>query len=373
MNRAARKKVLVILSMNDEANRKKLAGIFDYTRSNAKWEITIAEPDTIDKGTHLSRLHGVILGSRIRSPASIPTVALYRPEKINRRWSYVFCDNAKVGECAADFFIRTGFSSFAYINAPSLPQWSKNRGNAFHAALPPDAPCRIWPDEEHADLSSWLKSLPRQTAVLAAEDAVARDAMLMCDAQGIEIPRDLAFLGVDNDELLCESTPTPLTSIEPHFRNSGYMTAKILDEMMSGRCKLPAIEQYGVSRIIKRGSAILAERHNRDRLNKALSLIRTRCQEKIGVADIAAAAGMSRRSAELMFRKELNQSIGDMIRIARLDLMMEKLKGSGFTISEICAASGFSSESYAKRAFKARFGKAMGAFRKHAKTEVPSS
>ena len=64
-----------------------------------------------------------------------------------------------------------------------------------------------------------------------------------------------------------------------------------------------------------------------------------------------------------MFRKELGRSIGYMIRSTRLDAMMKKLKESRTSISDICAESGFQSESYAKRAFKARFGKPMSLFR----------
>ena len=66
-----------------------------------------------------------------------------------------------------------------------------------------------------------------------------------------------------------------------------------------------------------------------------------------------------------MFRQKLNRSIGEVIRATRLDAMMQRLKESCVSITDICAESGFASESYAKRAFKARFGKPMSAFRHH--------
>lgn len=366
----ARKKVLVILSMNDEANRKKLAGIFDYTRDNVHWEITVSEPQSIDNVKQLSKLHGILLGNRIdiRIPTSVPVVAMFRPSRDikNRgkgKMSHIFLDNTDVGKMAAKQFINAGFTSFAYINTPSLPIWSEERAAAFQSALPHGSPCRTWPEDGFKDLSKWLADLPKRTAVLAAEDTVARDAMLMCDAQGIEIPRDLAFISVDNDELLCTTCRTPLTSIEPDFRRSGFITAKILDEMMSTRHPLCKIERYGVNRIIIRASSIYPDRHNNNRLDKALTLIRTRSQEHIRVGDVAKAVNMSRRSAELMFRQKLNRSIGEVIRATRLDAMMQRLKESRDSISEICIESGFASESYAKRAFKAQFGKTMSAFR----------
>ena len=367
MNTAQRKKILVVLSMNDEGNRKKLAGIFDYTRDNVQWEITVAEPQTVDNIKPLSKLHGIILGNRInvRIPSSIPIVAMFRHGNTDRKKkiSHIFMDNTDVGRIAANLFSSSGFTSFAFINAPSIPIWSKERAEAFRAALSRESPCRIWPEEGFSDLAEWLADLPKRTAILAAEDTVARDAMQICNAIGIAIPKDLAFIGVDNDELLCTSCCTPLTSIEPDFRRSGFMTAKILDDMISKDGSYCITERYGVNRIIERASSCYPEQHRDGRIDKALSMIRAKSHEHIQVHDVAIAINMSRRSAELMFRKELGRSIGYMIRSTRLDAMMKKLKESRTSISDICAESGFQSESYAKRAFKARFGKPMSLFR----------
>lgn len=367
MNIAQRKKILVVLSMNDEGNRKKLAGIFDYTRDNVQWEITVAEPQTVDNIKPLSKLHGIILGNRInvRIPSSIPIVAMFRHGNTDRKKkiSHIFMDNTDVGRIAANLFSSSGFTSFAFINAPSIPIWSKERAEAFRAALSRESPCRKWPEEGFSDLAEWLADLPKRTAILAAEDTVARDAMQICNAIGIAIPKDLAFIGVDNDELLCTSCCTPLTSIEPDFRRSGFMTAKILDDMISKDGSYCITERYGVNRIIERASSCYHEQHRDGRIDKALSMIRAKSHEHIQVHDVAIAINMSRRSAELMFRKELGRSIGYMIRSTRLDAMMKKLKESRTSISDICAESGFQSESYAKRAFKARFGKPMSLFR----------
>lgn len=371
MNDSMPKKVLVILSMNDEANRKKLAGIFDYTRDNVHWEITITEPQSVKSPKAFSRLHGILLGELVDAniPKSIPVVAMFRPAHDRKSWknrnmSHIYLDNTDVGRIAAEQFVNAGFTSFAYINTPSLPIWSEERAAAFRAALPEGSPCRVWPENGFSNLPEWLADLPKRTAILASEDTVARDAMLMCNAQGIEIPRDLAFISVDNDELLCTTCRTPLTSIEPDFRRSGFITAKILDEMMSARHPLCITERYGVNRIIIRSSSIYPDRQNDSRLEKAISMIRTRSHEHIRVGDVAKAVNMSRRSAELMFRQRLNRSIGEVIRATRLDAMMQRLKESRASISDICIESGFASESYAKRAFKARFGKTMSDFRR---------
>ena len=134
--------------------------------------------------------------------------------------------------------------------------------------------------------------------------------------------------------------------------------------MMSARHPLCVTERYGVNRIIVRASSTYPDRHNDSRLDKAISFIQTQSREHIRVGDVAKAVNMSRRSAELMFRQKLGRSIGEVIRATRLDAMMQRLKESRASITDICAESGFASESYAKRAFKSRFGKTMGDFRR---------
>jgi LacI family transcriptional regulator len=290
---------------------------------------------------------------------------MFRHGKADRKKkiSHIFLDNTDVGRIAADLFTSSGFTSFAYINTPSMQIWSEERAEAFRSALPEASPFRVWPEDGFSDLAKWLADLPKHTAILAAEDTVARDAMQICNAIGIAIPKDLAFIGVDNDELLCTSCCTPLTSIEPDFRRSGFMTAKILDDMISKDSTICITERYGVNRIIERASSYNLKQHCDIRINKALSIIHAQSHEHIQVHDVAKAINMSRRSAELMFRNELGSSIGYVIRATRLDTMMKKLKETSISISDICAKSGFQSESYAKRAFKARFGKTMSAFR----------
>ena len=50
---------------------------------------------------------------------------------------------------------------------------------------------------------------------MAANDARARHVLEACRTAGLPpVPEDVAVLGVDNDEILCELTVPPLSSIE---------------------------------------------------------------------------------------------------------------------------------------------------------------
>lgn len=372
------RKVAVVLTMNDEGNRKKLAGIFDYLRGDGpqrrpRWDISLSEtfvpPAADERG-----FDGLIIGAPLDPStlsANLPLVGLHRPFAAHRpHTAFVACDNAAVARAAARHYRESGFVNFAYIHDRGLSPWSRERADSFVRALPAELPCRIWPDPANVEMSAWLRNLPQRTAIFAADDLTARETMLRCAALGIEIPRDLAFIGVDNDELLCESCKAPLSSIEPDFRRAGLLAAQQLDELMSAhdktrRANAPnRLVLYGIRRIVERESSRLPRRTTDPRLQKALDFIRKNASRSITVRDVAAALHISRRSVELVFRNGLKTSVGKAIRLARLDGMMRKLKDSSLTITEICSTSGFASESHAKRAFKQRYGQTMSAFRR---------
>lgn len=355
------KKVTVILAMNEDSNRKKLAGIFDYIRQDKSWDITLAEPRP---NLRPAACDGLIVSEMpeafLRACGDVPTVVLQLPSDIRpQRTSFVSADNHAITAAAAEHLMSAGFASFAYIHRADVPYWSQHRLRMFLSIL--RKPCRVWPEPGFRNLSDWLRDLPQKTAVFASDDSVARSAMSVCSATRIRIPNDLAFISVDNDVLTCESCPTPLTSVEPDFRRGGFLAAQELDALMAG--SKPRVRHYGIKGLSVRESSRLVRRRENPQLAKALTFIRANAQRPIGVTDVAAAIGLARRTAELLFRRSLGRSVGEMLRLARLDVMMRRLKDTNLTIAEICATSGFASESHAKRIFKERFGNPMSAFR----------
>ena len=100
------------------------------------------------------------------------------------------------------------------------------------------------------------------------------------------------------------------------------------------------------------------------RINQALAFIDARLDEPIQIPDVAADLGCSRRSVELLFRRKLSTSVGAILRERRLARMARRLRETRLAICDICATSGFSSESHAKRLFKARYGKTMSNWRR---------
>ena len=60
-----------------------------------------------------------------------------------------------------------------------------------------------------------------------------------CRTAELQVPEEVAVVGVDNDELLCELADPPLSSVALNTEQGGYRTAELLDQLMRGKCRKP--------------------------------------------------------------------------------------------------------------------------------------
>lgn len=85
---------------------------------------------------------------------------------------------------------------------------------------------------------------------------------------------------------------------------------------------------------------------------------------EFGVEDVAASLGISRVHLNRKLKAEKSPSPSDMIKTMRMELASSMLKAGDKSISEVAAASGFSSASYFSSAFKEYFGVAPATYLK---------
>src|SRR5256885_11835243 len=83
-------------------------------------------------------------------------------------------------------------------------------------------------------LIDWLRRLPKPVGILALDDTNAHDVAEACLEAGISVPEHVAIVGVNNDDLLCESAWPPLSSINADFSRMGFAAAQLLDRLMAG-------------------------------------------------------------------------------------------------------------------------------------------
>ncbi len=204
-------------------------------------------------------------------------------------------------------------------------------------------------------LADFLRSLPRPAGVLAANDEMAAHVLSAAESAGISVPDDLAVMGIDDDELICENTHPTLSSVAPDFERSGRLAADLLARCIADRGKSPATMLYGASPLVRRRSTRVDAARD-PRIVRALELIRRDSCSGATVKDVIAAMGMKPRSAEARFKEVCGHSIKDEIMAVKLARAKRLLSDTDLPISIVCERCGYTDE----RSLRYLFSKATG-------------
>ncbi len=381
--------MVVILETCVKPDREKLDGVLKYVRFYGPWHLHIIQNRVGEQRlAHFDDWHanGVIIGQsmfdmeKALARAKVPLVLIDPlPRHLEKsspfsRFSTVRNDSVSVGVAAAEYFLGHGFRNFAYVGEVLDRLWSRGRGQGFSDRLRRAGfTCQMYPRltrrevndwaVEQDKLAGWLSELPRPVALFAAMDIRARQVLDTCLISGIKVPDDVAILGVDNDEQLCLGSYPSLSSIECDMGQCGFMAAQLLDEQMRVKRRRKTELAYGVKRIVARQSTN-AQPPVQDRIiARAIEFIQLNACEGIGVKDVASYLRVSRRLAELRFRKACGRSILDEIQNVRLERVKRLVTETDFPISEITDRSGYRTDDHLRRMFKRHFGMTMQEYR----------
>ena len=213
-------------------------------------------------------------------------------------------------------------------------------------------------------MADWLKDLPKPIGIMACNDDKGQHVIEACKIAELRIPEDVAVVGVDNDDLICDLCDPPLTSVALNVEKAGYETARLLDFMMSNK-------KSTLNKNIVVKPTYVRTRHSTDiiatedkELTKAISFIRQNFRKDIKVEDVVESTLLSRRSLEQRFRNKLNRSINSEIRRIRVEHISKLLVETDLSISEIAYSLGFSSAEHISRYFQREKGKCPRDFRK---------
>jgi AraC family transcriptional regulator of arabinose operon len=100
-----------------------------------------------------------------------------------------------------------------------------------------------------------------------------------------------------------------------------------------------------------------------ERIRRAMDFLERNLAEKITLADIARAVGLSPSRLAHLFREQSGQTPQHYLEALRMQRATELLERTGFSIKQIAAATGFESPFYFSQRFKARTGKSPTIFR----------
>ena len=291
---------------------------------------------------------------------------------------YFATDNAATGRLAAEHFIEQGFARLAYygIAASRVNSWSPQRAKAFQQrARQSGIPCSIYAGRYGAarkwtqlqgELRDWLESLEKPVGVMAANDARARHVLEACRTAGLRVPEDVAVLGVDNDEILCELTVPPLSSIELGARSLGYRAAALLDRLMGGRPVRRLrrlVEPKGV--VVRRSTSILAIAD--PDVATAVAHIRSHACDPILVGDVLEAVGVARSTLEPRFKTIMGRTIHGEIQRVQIEQVRRLIATTDLPLKQVATMAGFAHVHYMTTMFREHTGWTPAEYRKHAR------
>jgi len=100
-------------------------------------------------------------------------------------------------------------------------------------------------------------------------------------------------------------------------------------------------------------------------LTKALSLIDDNLDQRIALADLAAAAGISQSALQNAIHKTFGMSVNKYILSVKMREAKRLIDYGGYSVKELAARTGFSTQSYFTRAYTAYYGRPPSADRRN--------
>ena len=380
-------KVLVYMPAHVKSNRDMLQGILQHAEQTGLWEIdVIGISEEYEKNAirDFGELDGAIcyadksaIAGKVRD-LPIPVIAVFPDAPAfttptpGPRGS-VICNSAPIGRAAAQFLANRSPASFLFVGSKPSTDWSHRRCEGFLKELRKrnkDAEifCLTGESSDVIKLSEQLAGLKTPIAVLAENDRMARTVLSACRKANLAVPNDVWILGVDNDELLCNTANPPLSSIAMDARATGERAAKALHTMMRNRRSLKRPLGYTFDGVVERLSSAKKAEYGA-LAERAAKCIEKHIERDLGskaylVADVVTEIGVSRRSLEMEFRKQTGRSLHDEIIRMQLKKATRLLMTGKTGIDEIASKCGFSSSSHFSSTFRRQFGRTPSEARK---------
>ncbi len=383
-------RVALLIESSRSYGRELLMGVAKYVRIHGPWSIEFEEGDpgeNLPKWFDRWKWDGII--ARISTPAMAEAVGRCGVPVVDLSASLpevpfpsIRSDEELVGRMAAEHLLERGFRHFAFCGFNGM-DWSDMRWASFEQrvseagfschAFEKSGPQRFYSafdyedhgEQHERDLMDWLQSLPKPCGLMACNDARGRQVLNCCREVDVAVPDDVAVIGVDKDEIFCELSDLPLSSVILNTQQIGFEGAALLARLMAG-------ESTDFQSVLVKPLGVLS-RHSTDvlamddrKIALALRHIREHACDGLNVESLLKVVPLSRSVLERRFSQILGRSPNEEILRVRLDRVCRLLQESDLSLAEVAGKAGFDHPEYMSRLFKSKIGITPGEFRKQA-------
>ena len=288
----------------------------------------------------------------------IPAVDL-RGALENLPLPFIGVENRPVSKLAFEHLQDCGLRHFAFCGTPRGENPNQDRRCDFFVEQVEQAgfKCDVfvgkkqnkqtisW-EQQQQSIVEWLLQLPKPVGIMTCHDDRGHEVLDACRRAELDVPDEVAVIGVDNDTHLCNLSTPPLTSIDVNSSRIGYEAAKLLHQAMQG-------EDISQGEVLLGPPRGVAARQSTDMLSiedtdvaAAIRFIREHAVDGIQVRDVLKRVDRSPSTLERRIKKILGRTIKaeiTRVRLARAKLLLCETE---LPISKIALRTGFSEPKY---------------------------
>lgn len=366
------KRVLLLIDYSSEFSRRILKGLIQYSKENGHWIFyrlpsyykTLYGKEGIIQWAREWKADAIVArwdheGTNLLESLRIPIVLQNYRER-SSYFSNLTGDYIGTGEMAARFFIKRRYRNFAFYGNKGVV-WSRERAEGFRRVVEKAGGNYYYFESEnlneeqwstaHLQLDEWLFSLPKPVGLFACDDSFALQVSEICKINNIPIPQDISLLGVDNDELICNLSDPPISSIVLDVEKGGYEVGRLIDQLINGTREQPSNIVIRPNRFELREST---ERYNlsNEYISKIVHYVEEKFTDEICIDELTKLVPLSRRNLEIKFKDEMGTSIYQFILQCRIEFFAHMLLTTDLPLYDLALQSGFNDSKNISRIFK---------------------
>jgi LacI family transcriptional regulator len=290
---------------------------------------------------------------------------------------FVGIDNRPIARLGYEHLQQCGLKNFAFCGSPrgENPPQDLRCDHFVELVEASGQSCAVFPvnargkrkptwEQEQERIARWVKQLRKPVGIMASNDDRGHQILDACRRAGVNVPHEVAVVGVDNDSNLCNLCTPPLSSIDTNASAVGYEAAALLMRLMRGDKppKEPVLVGSPRGLVRRQSSDMLAIEDSE--LAKALQFIRDHACEGIQVTDVLAQTKHSPSTLERRVKALFGRSLKTEITRVRLDSAKLLLQETNLKISQIASRTGFNEAKYFCEVFRNVEGMTPTTFRK---------
>ncbi len=278
----------------------------------------------------------------------------------------VLTDHDLIGRMGAAHLHERGFRRIGFLHFAAEKHLGEPRAQG----------CADWLDEQGLSLTrmAWAGDLTPTLgsqlalcdAVMTASDSGARRLIEIMLAAGRTLPRDMAVLGVDNDESMCMLASVPISSVDTAGERLGYEAARLVTALLDGDPPPSQPVRIAPTHVVTRASTDVIQCDGYVR--QAVEVIHRWGCEPFHIDQVMEHIPISRRTLEKQFRQQIGRTIHQELTRHRMEQARVLLEQTDLPVAQIARRCGFSEHTRFTAAFSTYHKIPPAAYRKSHQT-----